>query len=161
MAGCITVVLKLFWFAAQKITKICPRHNTFINLIFVRITQGCGWHYRYQFCLNLNVDFIDTYMITAYYGSLINSLRVQKSEKLDITFVELKFFWHIFNILTAQYCAAAHSLRITGVLGKSYIIWIRVNSWVKVQDQPEVPIPEVAIKILPSIKSTANLLKLR
>ncbi len=92
----------------KKITKICRRHNTFINLLFVRITQGCN---RYQFCLK--VDFIDRYITTAYYGSLINSLRVQKKQKIRYNLYWVEIFWHIFNVLTAQYCAAAHSLRIT------------------------------------------------
>ncbi len=106
-----SVVLKLFWLAAQKITKIWPRHNTIRNLIFVRIKQGCGSHKNYRFCLEVN--FIVRFMIAVYYGRLVSSLRVQKTEKSDISFVELKCFWHIFNFLTPQYCASAHSLRIT------------------------------------------------
>ncbi len=61
------------------------------------------------------MGFRDRYIAAAYYRSLITFYESKKSKKSDITFVELKFLWHIFSILTAQYCAAAHSLRITAI----------------------------------------------
>jgi hypothetical protein len=50
-------------------------------------------------------------------------LRVQKTENADITFVELKILWHIFKILTVQYCATAHSLRINNIDKCRYVFY--------------------------------------
>ncbi len=61
---------------------------------------------------NFSDNWINKCMTTAYYGSLINALRVKKKRKFKYNLCWVEIFWHIFNSLAAQNCAAAHSLRI-------------------------------------------------
>jgi hypothetical protein len=97
------VVLKLFWLAAQ-------------------------YHQKFNFCQNktrLWPILVDSRLVlprSGFYSQIYDHgilweigwyFTSPKDRKIRYILCWVEIFWHIFNFLTAQYCAAAHSLRIT------------------------------------------------
>ncbi len=53
-----------------------------------------------------------------------------KRAKIRYNHCWVENFWHIFNILTALFCAAAHSLRITGIDNISTLeVWLYLSNF--------------------------------
>ncbi len=82
------------------------------NQILVRITQGCADTRAIGSALKCYSQIYDHSIL----WKLDLFFKSPKKPKIRNNLCWVEIFWHIFNILAAQYCATALSLRINDII---------------------------------------------